>query len=296
MLVPITQQPTDLIAAVLDSLTSPLTRGAYRRELGRFTAFCAEQGMGLDRSSVQAYRAQLIEQGKGSSSISLALSAIKALVREASERGCLDEGVAGAILRVKGVERRGRRCGRWLSLADAKRLMALPDRATVRGKRDSAVLAMLLGAALRRDEACRMTVDQMQQRDGRWLFVDIEGKAHRVRSVVLPPWAAERVTEWVESAGITSGRILRRVLHGDEVGEGLTVDGVVHILKGYADQLGLALSPHDMRRSAATLAKKGGADWEQIRDFLGHGSVTTTERYVMQALNIENPAGDRMGI
>lgn len=294
-LVPVAKPSGDLIAAVLDSLTSPLTREAYRRELARFTTFCAEGGYDLSRSTVQAYRTQLLESGRGSASINLALTSIRALVREAAEQGCLDDGVAGAILRVEGVEKRGRRLGRWLTLPDAKRLMALPDRATLMGQRDAAMLSMLLGCALRRDEACKMTVDQLQQREGRWLFVDFRSKHNRTRSVVLSPWAAERVTEWIAAAGITVGPILRNV-RGGYIGDSLSVNGMAKILAGYAEQIGATLSPHDCRRTAATLARKGGAEWEQIRDFLGHSSVVTSELYVRAALSMENPAGDKMGL
>lgn len=294
MLVPTVKAPVDLIGAVLDSLTSKNTRAAYSRELRLFTAFCAESGLDLSRMTVQLYRSHLMAQGKSSSATNLALSAVKCLVREAAEQGCLDDGTAGAILRIRGVEKRGRRIGNWLSLEDAKRLIDAPDRSTQIGRRDSALLALLVGGALRREEAAALTVDQWQERDGRWLLADILGKHHRVRSVVLPTWAVQRIAEWISEIG--PGRILRGFDRFGNQTDSITGGGIAWVIKRYAGDLGLTLACHDCRRTAAALMDEGGAPLQGIRDHLGHGSVTVTEKYLGQIRLTKNPAVDKMGL
>ena len=60
--------------------------------------------------------------------------------------------LAAAISRAKGVKQSGIRVGHWLTKEEASQLLALPDLATTKGVRDRAVLALLIGAGLRRSE------------------------------------------------------------------------------------------------------------------------------------------------
>src|SRR5262249_21667138 len=57
----------------------------------------------------------------------------------------------------------------------ARDLLAQPELDTMEGKRDRAILAVLLGCALRRSELAALECGHIQQRDGRWVFVDLGG-------------------------------------------------------------------------------------------------------------------------
>ncbi|HKC10816.1 MAG TPA: tyrosine-type recombinase/integrase, partial [Vicinamibacteria bacterium] len=87
-------------------------------------------------------------------------------------------------------------------------LLQGPDATTVTGKRDRAILAVLIGWALRRGELVGLTVPDFQQRDGRSVFVDIAGKGGRIRTVPVPDWVEAALRAWLLAAGITEGRIL----------------------------------------------------------------------------------------
>jgi len=56
------------------------------------------------------------------------------------------------------------------------------------GKRDRAILAVLLGCALRGSELAALDSRHIQQRDDRWVFVDLVGKGKRIRTVPIPPF------------------------------------------------------------------------------------------------------------
>ena len=89
------------------------------------------------------------------------------MAAEAADNGLLAPEQAVGILRVKGVKSKGIRVGNWLSLPQAQALLGAPDVATVKGLRDRAMLAVLLGCGLRRSEVAALTFVHVQQRDGR---------------------------------------------------------------------------------------------------------------------------------
>jgi len=79
------------------------------------------------------------------------------LAYEASDAGLLSPELAAGIRRVKGVKKLGVRLGNWLTAEEARRFCQAPDASTLNGKRDSAMLATLLGCGLRRRELADLT-------------------------------------------------------------------------------------------------------------------------------------------
>ena len=100
-------------------------------------------------------------------------SAIRKLAAEASDNGALDAQIANGIKAIKGIRQEGTRTGNWLAKQQAQQLLNAPDISTFKGLRDRAILALLLGCGLRRAEAANLTFGHIQQRDGRWVFVDL---------------------------------------------------------------------------------------------------------------------------
>jgi len=64
-------------------------------------------------------------------------------------------------------------------------LLALPDTGTTKGKRDRAILSVLLGAGLRRGELCALEFAHLQQREGRWVIADLTGKHGRSNVLIV---------------------------------------------------------------------------------------------------------------
>ena len=84
-------------------------------------------------------------------------------------------------------------------------LWQLPDVSTLKGKRDRAILAVLLGCGLRRRELTELTVEHFEQREDHWAIIDLIGKAGHVRTVPVPSWVKHTVDEWLTAAGISLG-------------------------------------------------------------------------------------------
>jgi integrase len=230
------------------------------------------------------------------SAINVHLTVIRKLAREASANGLLSHESAAAIINVEGRRQKGVRPGTWLTLEQAQALLDAPPRDSLRGKRDRALLAFLLGCGLRRDELANLTWDRIGQREDRWVVVDIEGKGDRVRSVPMPPWAKSALDRWTTAAGIRSGQLFRAITQKGDVGNRLTPQAVYLIVRGYADRLGIRVTPHDLRRTFAKLAHRGNSPLEQIQLSLGHESILTTERYLNVRQNLADAPCDHLGI
>ncbi len=178
-----------LKALVLDSVSSPITRRVYNMALDEFVAwYRLEPRPGFTKATVSAWRVSLEARGLGSSSIIIRMSAIQKLAVEASDNGLLAPELAAGISRVKSAKSIGIRVGNWLTLRQAQALLSTPNIATLKGLRDRAILAVLLGCGLRRSEVAALTFAQVQQRDGRWCIVDLVGKHGRVRTIPMPTW------------------------------------------------------------------------------------------------------------
>jgi site-specific recombinase XerD len=273
-----------LKALVLDSVSSPITRRVYNLALDEFMAWFRKEPHpgGFCKATVSAWRASLETRGLGSSSIIIRMSAIRKLAAEAADNGLIAPELAAGIARVKSVKSTGIRVGNWLSLRQAQALLSSPDVTTVKGLRDRAILAVLLGCGLRRSEVAALTFAHVQQRDGRWCIVDLKGKHGRIRTMPMPTWVEVAIDAWTSAAGIADGYVFRSVNRADRVsGERLGEKVVWQMLQQYATATGVpGIAPHDLRRTCAKLCRVAGGELEQIQLLLGHASVQTTERYL----------------
>lgn len=285
-----------LIALATDSVDSPNSRRNYRVALTEFLDWHSERGQpALSKALVQEYKAHLLSRGLAPSTINVKLSAIRKLVQEAADNGLLDQVHANGISKVRGVKTEGQRAGNWLSREQAERLLNAPDPSTLKGLRDRAILAVMLLAGLRRHEVAKLTVEHFQQRDGRWAIVDLIGKRGKVRTVPIAAIVKALIDDWTEAAGISSGPLWRGFRKGDHMlpAPGISSQAVWRVVDDYAPRaLGFKIAPHDLRRTYAKLAHKGGAAIEQISLNLGHGSIKVTEDYLGVDLDYQHAPSD----
>lgn len=268
------------IADVVLNTVSLRSRRDYKRALDGFLTWYKEADLtGFTKATLNTYVAHLKVQGVPASSINQRLGAIRKLAKEAADNGLIEEGHAQAICRVANIEIQGRKLGNWLDQAQAKQMLAAPDVTTIKGLRDQAILAVMLGAGLRREEVVSLQIEHVQMRDARWVILDLKGKHNRTRTVPIAPWIKVLLDNWTGAAGITSGVLFRRILKGGHLRKGgMTSQAVWDIVVAYSPVKPLA--PHDLRRTFAKLADKSGAPIVQIQKTLGHASLQTTERYV----------------
>ena len=197
-------------SAVLNGLSCPNAQRGYRHAIDEFVDwYCSEPRLSFNKTVMVRYRMHLESRHLAPGTINLRLGAIRRLAYEALDCGLLSAGLAAGIRRVKGVKKLGVRLGNWLTAEQAQALWQAPDRERLKGKRDRALLAVLLSRGLRRHELAELTFNHLQQREGHWAIVDLRGKAGHVRTIPVPDWVYALLTEWTKDAGIPTGRLCR---------------------------------------------------------------------------------------
>jgi site-specific recombinase XerD len=291
---------TPLVELVLDGLHSENSKTAYRKALRDFLRWHQAEavGLGFTKGAVQRWVEKLRSQGFAASTINVRLAAVRKLAGEAADNELLPMAIAQGIQRVKGAKQAGVRTGNWLTLLQAEALIDAPKIETLKGKRDRAILALLVGTGLRRTEISDLTFRHIQQRDGRWAIVDLKGKGERIRTVPMPSWAKVAVDAWTLAAGLSSGRVFRPINKAQRLTrEEIRPETILKLVAEYGRQIGVPkLAPHDLRRTYAKLAHKGHAALEQIQLSLGHATTLTTERYLGVKQDLQDAPCDHLGL
>lgn len=269
------------------NLDNPRTRRAYQGDIQDFCGFLGiqspEQFRVVTRAHVLAWRGQLEQRGLSGATIRRKLAALASLFDH-----LLDANAIAGGNPVHGVKRPKIETneGKTPALGDhqAKALLDAPDPATLQGLRDRAVLAVLLYHGLRREEAARLSVQDMQERRG-IKHLRVHGKGGKLRYLPMHPVALERIHAYLEASGHhleQAAAPLFMPLRGKATGAGLSADGIYALVGRYAKAAGIevaGLGVHGLRATAATNALEHEADIAKVQQWLGHANISTTKIY-----------------
>lgn len=183
----------------------------------------------------------------------------------------------------------------YLEPQDVKQLLAQPDQSTAAGCRDYALLLFLYNTGARVSEALGVRVEHLSLVSPR--HVRLFGKGSKER--LCPLWR-ETAAALLHLPAVREGRSTDRVFH-NRAGNGLTRDGVAYLLRKYATMAGRTspalrrrrVTPHVLRHGCAVALLQAGVDITVIRDYLGHASIATTNRYVATNLQMKRDALER---
>jgi integrase len=290
----LTQAQAMLRQMVLDTVPSIHSKRNYAKALDDLFAFCARRP--LSRALLMEYRTTM--EHLSPSTINVRMSAIRKLVGEAMRNGMIGREEADNLTDIPNVRQKGTRLGNWLTREQAKELLAVPDRSTLKGKRDYVIIALLVGCALRRRELATLNIEDIQLREGRWVIIDLRGKGGRIRTVAVPIWVKQGINAWMTAAKIEDGRLLRPVSKSGKIPRDELGDWAIwSVVEQSSKQIGIEhFGAHDLRRTCAKLCRKSGGDLEQIKFLLGHSSIQTTERYLGSEQEIEIAVNDNLGL
>jgi integrase len=205
---------------------------------------------------------------------------------------------AASLSDVPNARQKGTRLGNWLTREQAKELLAVPDRSTLKGKRDYVIIALLVGCALRRRELASLMIDDHSASRRKMGDHRSPGQRWTNRTVAVPIWVKQGIEAWAAAAKIDKGRLLLPLsksgkIMGDELGDW----AIWSVVEQSSKQIGIEhFGAHDLRRTCAKLCRKSGGDLEQIKFLLGHSSIQTTKRYLGSEQEIEIAVNDNLGL
>lgn len=183
-----------------------------------------------------------------------------------------------------------------LTKKQVRKLLAVVDTSTPLGKRDYAMIQLLIGDGLRRFELVAARIGDISEKQELPVLTIQHGKGNERRDNVLRPDVYEAIWDYLEAAGRLNDSPDSPLFTGFRKGNHATdraiTDGqVCDIIKSYAEKAGLRVTPHDLRATFATLAHDAGAKLVDIQHHLGHKSPATTERYISRKQHlIHSPA------
>ncbi len=188
-----------------------------------------------------------------------------------------------------------KRPSEFLTPDEIKALLRVPDRRTLKGRRDYALLLLMLSSGLRKAEVCSLTVENLTTYRNQTV-VDVLGKGQKHRRVALTGDVMEAVLDYqkslksnlpqlfAEGSGEPAARPLFFTLgeRGNTEPAPLTpkaVDCLVRRVKKAA-LLSKRVTPHTCRHTFATSLLDKGVDLRTVQELLGHSHIRTTERYL----------------
>jgi site-specific recombinase XerD len=158
----------------------------------------------------------------------------------------------------------------------------LPDEQVVRlfnvitDPRDRALFMLMLRCGLRVEEVAQLTVEAIDFARRRLLVLN--GKGRKDRVVYLSADVCTALEAYLKRRPSKASRLFL-VQKGPLTGQPLSVRGIQKRMEHYAQKSQVAASCHHLRHTMATQLLNADAGLATIQDLLGHGQITTTQRY-----------------
>jgi integrase/recombinase XerD len=192
------------------------------------------------------------------------------------------------------VKNQDRPAVRHLTVGQARRLLAQPDRSTRQGRRDATLLATLYDTGARVQELADLDVRDIRLQHP--AMVALTGKGRKTRHVPLDGSTITLLAAYLEEHRLDQpGRDDHPVFYGQHRAR-LSRGGIAWIIRKYQAQIhdpplaSASISPHTLRHSKAMHLYEAGVPLPYIRDILGHVDLSTTEIYARASTEAKRKA------
>ncbi|MCX7984755.1 MAG: tyrosine recombinase XerC [Bacteroidetes bacterium] len=253
---------------------------SYSTDLGGFLYYLQRQSISsFDRVSktvLRNYIAELFNAGYESSSIARKIATLKSFFKYLKKQGIITINPAALL----SAPRRAKKLPAVLDEHSMMLLLQQPDRTTLGGKRDAAILELFYSSGIRLSELIQLNVGDIDFREG---VLKVYGKGKKERIVPVGSKAIDAVCEYLSHRKLESKMNLS---HNDPLfvtvhGKRLYPQAVQAIVRKYIARVSEIhkKSPHVLRHTFATHLLNRGADLRAVKELLGHESISTTQVY-----------------
>jgi integrase/recombinase XerC/integrase/recombinase XerD len=274
----IVDQLVDLYIGSLD--VRPASKETYRKGVRRFSEWLSVRGIASPcRSDVLDYKADMLKTCKACT-VSSYISAVKSFYAYLESERIAPNIAAG----IKGAKRQKGFRKDSLTAGQANEVIAGIDASTLEGKRNRALVNLLVRTGLRTVEAARANIEDIRSEAGEaLLYIQGKGRDSKDDFVILTEGALKPIRQYLKARGRTPDDAPLFASHSDRnSGERLTTRSMSRIAKealiaaGYDDS---RLTAHSMRHTAVTLSLLGGASIQEAQALARHQNINTTLIY-----------------
>jgi len=273
----------------LTQLDSVKSRKDYKGDLRLFGDFVQKPVHEVTPIDIINYRKAMEERGLAQATICKRLSVVRSFYFFLNQTF----GLPNPALAVKLPRITDQSIKSVLSLSEVSRLLSSVNTGTIIGKRDIAILGLMLVNGLRSIEVSRANIEDIH-------FVEdvavlkVHGKGGKIATAKLRKDVYEVIQTYLTTQDNSGeGNLFKSI--GNLAKGRISEKTVQARVKHYLQLAGLNrpnLSSHSLRHTAATLTLSVGADMLGVQRMLRHSSMNTTLRYVQSLDELKNSAVD----
>lgn len=272
---------------------APTTAAAYERGAGKFLTWCSSADMQAgDPDTIRAWKAALLSEGHRATAVNAWLAGVRSLYAWAVDYGRLPYNPAQ---NVKGASRKGttkKHSRESLTDLEVRRLLSMPDSTGPGGRRDLAILSLMVYTAVRTVEVHRADLADLRTEGGR-LVLDVTGKGHSEADelvVIASTAAQDALYDWLAVRGQAPGPLFTS-LSNQNTGERLGLRSLRRLVKHYLQAAGVRgnKTTHSLRHTAITKVIQKSGSPIKAQSVARHKSIDTTMIYFHELDRLTNP-------
>ena len=262
---------------MLEQGLSENTRLAYERDVERFLAWTADEGLDplyVILETFHDYTRALFDLGAAPRSIARMLSGVRSFYRFLQLDGYIEQDPTELLES----PRIPKHLPEVLTLEEVDAILGAINLKLPEGQRDHCIIEVLYSCGLRVSEICSLRLSDLFLDEG---FIRVIGKGDKQRIVPISPRATEELHLWfdVRRQIDVKPEDEDTVFVSPRRGRHLSRITVFHNIKQYVAGIDKEVSPHTFRHTFATHLLEGGASLRAIQEMLGHENIGTTEIY-----------------
>ncbi|HUH66410.1 MAG TPA: tyrosine recombinase XerC [Syntrophales bacterium] len=268
---------------------SPNTRKNYIADVRQFKAFLDANGISpteaaggridIDHMAIRAFLGSLYREKLKKVTISRKVTALRTFFNYLEAKGKIKVN-PGQMVQSPKIEKY---VPAFLSVDEMFSLLDSGKRTDTTGLRDRAIVELFYSSGVRLSELAGLNRSDVDSVQG---LMRIRGKGRKERIVPIGDKAISALGEYLqkrhEAVPSVKKGSLDEPVFTNRTGSRLSTRGIARVLDRLvmASGLGRKVSPHMLRHTFATHMMEAGADLRAIQEFLGHESLSTTQKYM----------------
>lgn len=258
----------------------PRTIETYARALKQFISWLAFNGIKQPtRADIINYR-EYLKEGHKATTVQNYIIALRQFFQWTEQEQLYPD----IAKNVKGATISKEHKKDYLTAAQVKAILGDIDRASVQGKRDYAMFALMVTGGLRDIEVSRANVEDLRTAgDNTVLYLQGKGRDEKADFVIIPTETEKAIRDYLKSRGTAGdGEPLFTSMSNNSKGSRMTTRSISGTVKSILVNAGYdsdRLTAHSLRHTAVTLSLIGGSSLEEAQQFARHTNIATTQIY-----------------